>query len=149
MCPRLRAPPPPPAPPTLVAGFPRAKYTQEATMLQVLPSSPSPPSCAGGPRGLGWTQGPAFNQPLMEGIKARLSTAAGPATQLPLSFPPGTSGAPNFFARSLGETFPLPGKLFFCVPYWPTPSLNYFDLCCGEGEFSFLSARQRLATACG
>jgi len=39
----------------------------------------------------------------------------------------------------------------------PTPSLNYFDFCCGQGQFSFLSARrvfvvsarQKLATACG
>jgi len=31
----------------------------------------------------------------------------------------------------------------------PTPSLIYFDVCCGQGEFSFLSARQKLAAACG
>jgi len=31
----------------------------------------------------------------------------------------------------------------------PTPSLNYFDFCCGQGEFRFLSARQNLVTACG
>jgi len=33
--------------------------------------------------------------------------------------------------------------------YRTGPSLNYLNFCCGQSEFSFLSARQKLATACG
>jgi len=87
------------------------------------------------------------------------NTFRGPRDSLHL--PAGTSPAtpPLPFFVFGGVVFPLGGRVESELEFktqllseyrtGPTPSLDYFDFCCGQGEFLFLSARRKLATACG
>jgi len=56
---------------------------------------------------------------------------------------------------NLREYYEKDGQVAFLTPFFafphtctgPTPSFNYFDFCCGQGKFSFLSDKNSLRPA--